>query len=123
MNYRKTIVRLMIVALVLGGIASTATAAVIGTPDALAMDRSGSRLASVQAGLVRADVQQAMIQLGVDPAQAQLRVAALSEPELARLQNELDQMPAGGILGLIGAVFVVLLILEITGVIDVFKKV
>jgi len=123
MNYRKTIAHLMIVALVFGGIASTATAAVIATPDALAIDHSGNRLTSVQAGLARADVQQAMIELGVDPVQAQLRVAALSGPELARLQNELDQMPAGGILGLIGAVFVVLLILELTGVIDIFKKV
>jgi hypothetical protein len=33
-------------------------------------------------------------------------------------------LPAGGsLLGLIGAVFVVLLILEVTGVIDIFKKV
>ena len=40
------------------------------------------------------------------------------------VQGELDKLPAGGsALGIIGAVFLVLLILEITGVIDIFKKV
>jgi hypothetical protein len=74
--------------------------------------------------MARHDVQQAMIQLGVDPVEADLRVAALSGPELAQLQGQLEQLPAGGsLLGLIGAVFVILLILEVTGVIDIFKKV
>jgi hypothetical protein len=108
---------------VLSGVSSVATAAVVSTRDALAMDQPGQRLSAVQAGLARADVQEAMIALGVDPLEAQARVAALDAQQLASLQSQLDQLPAGGILGLIGAVFVVLLILELTGVIDIFKKV
>jgi len=42
---------------------------------------------------------------------------------LAELNSQLDSLPAGGVLALIGAVFVVLLILELTGVINVFSKV
>jgi hypothetical protein len=35
----------------------------------------------------------------------------------------MDQMPAGGdLLAVIGIVFVILLILELVGVIDIFKK-
>jgi len=102
--------------------AGFATAAVVGTADALAMEQRGARLVAVQAGLARTDVQQAMVELGVDPVQAQLRVAALNEQELAQLQGQLDRLPAGGVLELIGAVFLVLLILELTGVIDIFKK-
>ncbi len=110
--------------LVWAGLSTAASAAIIGTGDALAMEQRESRLAVVQAQLAREDVQQAMIQLGVHPKEAALRVAALGERELAQLQGQLEQLPAGGsILGLIGAVFVVLLILEITGVIDIFKKV
>lgn len=106
------------------GVCTSATAAVIGTGDALAMEQHGQRMAAVQAQLARADVQQAMIQLGVDPVEAGLRVAALGEQELAQLQGQLEQLPAGGsALALIGAVFLVLLILEVTGVIDIFKKV
>ena len=110
-------------ALVWAGFATTAAAAVVATGDALAMEQSTTRLAAVQAGMARSEVQQAMISLGVDPAEARLRVAALGEQELAQLQGHLDELPAGGILGLIGAVFVILLILELTGVIDIFKKV
>lgn len=110
--------------LIWAGVSTAASAAIIGTGDALAMEQRELRLAEVQAQLAREDVQQAMIQLGVDPVEASLRVAALGEQELAQLQGQLEQLPAGGsILGLIGAVFVVLLILEITGVIDIFKKV
>ena len=110
--------------LIWAGVSTSAAAAVVGTRDALVLEQRGQRLAAVQAQLAREDVQQAMIQLGVDPAEAGMRVAALSEPELAQLQSQLDQLPAGGsILALIGAVFVVLLILEITGVINIFNKV
>ena len=110
--------------LVWAGLCSSASAAVIGTHEALSMAQHEQRLEAVQAQLARADVQQAMIQLGVDPVEAGLRVAALGEQELLQLQGQLEQLPAGGdILGLIGAVFVVLLILEVTGVINIFNKV
>jgi hypothetical protein len=109
--------------LIWGGLSTTASAAIIGTQDALALEQREARLAVVQAQLAREDVQQAMIRLGVDPVEADLRVAALSGPELAQLQGQLEQLPAGGsLLALIGAVFVVLLILELTGVTDIFKK-
>jgi Family of unknown function (DUF6627) len=122
--YKKLIAVVISSALVWGGFTTTAAAAVVDTRAAMALEARQGHLAGVQAVLARAEVRDAMISLGVDPAQAGLRVAALSEPELARLQGQLDQLPAGGsILGLIGAVFVVLLILEITGVIDIFKKV
>jgi hypothetical protein len=110
--------------LVMGSFSTTAAAAVIGTQDALATDSRQSLLTSVQAQLAREDVRQAMINLGVDPEQAAIRVASLDSRELAQLGAQLDSLPAGGsILALIGAVFVVLLILEVTGVTNVFTKV
>jgi hypothetical protein len=63
-----------------------------------------------------------MLELGVDPVDIQARIAALTEDEVRQLEQHLDQMPAGGILATIGLVFVILLILELTGVIDIFKK-
>ena len=123
MKYSKVIAIVLSSALAWAGFTSSVTAAVVSTRDALAMERPTERLAAVQAELARNDVQQAMIALGVDPVEAQLRVAALGKQELAQLQGKLDELPAGGILGLIGAVFVVLLVLEVTGVIDSCKKV
>jgi hypothetical protein len=65
-----------------------------------------------------------MIDMGVDPAQALLRVSSLSDQELAQLDEQIDTLPAGGdsVLAIIGIVFIVLLILELTGVINIFNK-
>jgi hypothetical protein len=123
MKNSKVIAIVLSVSLTLSGFATAVSAAVVGTGEAFAMEQSGSRLAAVQAKLAREDVRQAMIALGVDPTQAAERVAALDEQELARLDGQLSELPAGGsLLALVGAVFVVLLILELTGVIDIFKK-
>jgi hypothetical protein len=109
--------------LVFTGISMRATAAVIGTQDALSIDARELRIAAIGSKLARDDVRQAMIDLGVDPQQAQLRVASLTDAELQQLDGQLDQLPAGGsALAVIGIVFVVLMILEFTGVIDIFKK-
>lgn len=103
---------------------STASAGVIGTPEYLsAADRAG-QIARIESTLSRADVQAQLVALGVDPVDATQRIAALSDTELSLMTEKLDQLPAGGsFLGVIGIVFVVLLILEITGVIDIFKKI
>ena len=110
--------------LIFTGLTSHVAAAVIGTQQALSMDARSVQIGILEAQLARADVQQAMINLGVDPAQAQLRIASLSDAELLQLSGQLESLPAGGdsVLVLVGAVFVVLLILELTGVIDIFKK-
>lgn len=102
----------------------SATAGMIGTPEFLSGTQRAAQLDQVQAALARADVQQALVSLGVDPAAAGARVANLSDAELARVAGQLDSLPAGGdsLLAVIGIVFVVLLILEITGVTDIFKK-
>ncbi len=109
--------------LVCAGFSTGVAAAVIDTQQAVAMQAREQRVAAANATLAREDVRGAMIELGVDPQQAQLRVASLSDAELTQLEGQLQQLPAGGsALGLVGAVFLVLLILEITGVVDIFKK-
>jgi len=64
-----------------------------------------------------------LLALGVDPSQVEARVAALTDGELRALAGKVSEAPAGGdALAVIGVVFLVLLILEAVGVIDVFKK-
>ena len=61
--------------------------------------------------------------LGVAPEQVEARVAALTDAELRTLAGQMADLPAGGdALAVIGIVFLVLLILEAVGVIDIFKK-
>lgn len=107
------------------GLQSTASAAVIGTQDYLAAEARAGHLAEINEALSRADVQAQLVALGVDPAHAATRAAALSDAELAQVAEQMQTLPAGGdsFLAVIGIVFLVLLILELTGVTDIFKKI
>jgi hypothetical protein len=65
-----------------------------------------------------------MVRLGVDPQTAVNRISALTPAELEQLRHQITTLPAGGdALAVIGVVFLVLLILELVGVTDIFKKI
>lgn len=103
---------------------TSAQAAVISTPDYVASTTRDAQVARVDAVLAREEVREQLQALGVSHEEAMARVAALSPAELQLLNQRMDQLPAGSsILGLIGAVFVVLLILELVGVINVFNRI
>jgi hypothetical protein len=78
------------------GLVQVVGAAIIDTQAAIQLEDRAAAISSVQSKLGRADVRQALIRLGVDPSQAQDRVAALTDTEIAQLQQQLDQLPAGG---------------------------
>lgn len=120
--FRKIIALTLSTTLIWAGFSLPASAAVISTQQVMAIEARDAQISELQAKLARDDVRQAMVELGVDPQQAHARVASLSEQELAQLEGQLDTLPAGGALALIGAVFLVLMILEFTGVIDIFKR-
>ncbi len=80
--------------------------------------------ARVEAALQRADVQARLQQLGVTPELARQRIARLSDAELARLDQRLEQLPAGaGLIEVVGLVFIVLIILDLVGVTNVFTRI
>lgn len=69
----------------------------------------------------RADVQNQLIQLGVDGDLAKTRVAAMTDAEIAQLNQHLAEQPAGqDVLGLAFMVFVVLVVTDMMGATDVF---
>ena len=116
------LIPVMCVSLLLSGFAGTVQATVISTQQAMSAEARVATEADVRAKLARDDVRQAMLRLGADPVQVDGRIASLSDAELMQVQGELDKLPAGGVLAVIGLVFVVLLVLELTGVIDIFKR-
>ncbi len=101
-----------------------ASAAVISTQQYLTSIDREATLARIDAVLARDDLKQQLEKLGVDPIAANERIAALTDEELQLLATDLENLPAGGsLLGVVGIVFIVLLILELVGVIDIFKKI
>ena len=121
---RRCCALLLCVSLVATLMPQAASASMIGTADALAVEQRADSLASARAALDREDVRERLVGLGVDPAEVESRLAALTPDELTLLAGKLDELPAGaGVLEVLGIVLLVLLVLEFTGAIDIFKKV
>jgi hypothetical protein len=100
-----------------------AQAELVTTLQAVEASTRAQDMAAVNAALAREEVRAQFEALGVEPAQIEARVAALTDAELRTLAGQMADMPAGAdALAVIGIVFLVLLILEAVGVIDVFKK-
>jgi hypothetical protein len=98
------------------------SAAVIGTQQALGAEARQLKLEEIRSALASAEVERRMLALGADPAQVQGRLAALSDAELAQLHGELEALPAGGVLATLGVIFLVFLVLHVTGVMKVFRS-
>lgn len=96
-----------------------AQAGVIGTQEAITVTTSVQQ--TVRDLLARQDVRDALTARGVDPAQVDARIAALTDEEARLLADRLDELPAGGnVIGVLFAVFVILLITDILGLTRVF---
>jgi hypothetical protein len=125
--WKKTVVHVLVLALVSAGLPIVAQAEIIGTLAGIESSlESGGRaadLAKIGDLLARDEARARMRALGVDEDQVEMRLARLTDAELNALAKRVDEMPAGaGVLEVVGIVFVVLLILEAVGVIDIFKK-
>jgi len=122
-SFRRTCVALASLSIVSLGMQAPAIAGVVSTAEAASSARGDSPRAIVDATIARGDVQDKLAELGVDAAAIEGRLAALSDQEIATLAAQIESAPAGGdALAVIGIVFVVLIILELVGVIDIFKK-
>jgi len=122
-KFQRTCAAIVSICFLTLGMQAPAAAGIIGTSEAVSAARQQEPLSAVQATLARDDVRGKLAELGVDATELDGRLAALSQAELALLADTLDEAPAGGdALAVIGIVFVVLMILEFTGVIDIFKK-
>ena len=120
---RGALLRLVSVSIVCMGFAQVAPAGMIGTGYLLEDESRAASISRMDILLARADVARQLQAFGVDQAMVMERLDALSTAELLELEGKLDSQVAGGdIIGLIGAVFVVLLILELVGVTDIFKS-
>ena len=120
--WRKSSIAILSVAVFNMGLAGAAQAAIVDTSAMVTTDREAD-LGAVRTQLERADVRAKMEEMGVDATAVDRRVASLNDRELHRLAADMQNAPAGGdVIWLVGAVFVVLIILELTGVIDIFKK-
>lgn len=119
----RSIVALLVLSMGLLGLPAVGSAAPIGTDTLIQLDQREELLSGIQAELARDELRAEFLARGVSPSEVDARVAALSTEELRQLKLQIDELPAGGLLAVIGVVFIVLLILDLTGVTNVFTKV
>lgn len=100
-------------------------AAMIGTETVIDVDRGRQARDLIHTLLAREDVQAALKGHGIDPLEAAKRIDSLSDAEVIRLAEQIDQLPEGSgaiefLIVVILVAFLVLVILDLTGVTDVF---
>ena len=120
--WRKISIAILSAAILNMGLAGAASASIADTSALVTTDRA-SDLNAVRSNLERADVRAKFEEMGVDATAVDRRIASLNDRELHQLAADMKNAPAGGdAVWIVGAVFIVLIILELTGVIDIFKK-
>jgi|GEM_PF-459090 len=106
------------------GMVSTKTIIDQQAPDAGTPAQSLSSREQIRDLLTRDDVRAEMIALGITPAEAELRLASLTDQEVADIAGRLDQLPAGEGLGtiliVIFIVFGVAVLLDALGLLNIF---
>ena len=101
-------------------------AAMIDTETVIDMARGQEARDCLNQIVTRQDVKAVFISYGIDPLEAKARLDTLSDTEIVRLYDQIEQLPAGGSdLGtafiVIGVVFIILFITDILGFTDVFS--
>jgi len=96
-------------------------AAMFTTPDVLQSQQSEYDRQQLAELLDREDVQKQLLAYGVAPEQVQERVNNMTDAEVAQLNDQIADMPAGGILGAILLIFVVFVITDVIGATDIFS--
>jgi VIT1/CCC1 family predicted Fe2+/Mn2+ transporter len=102
-----------------------AHAAIVATEQVIREDVATENRVRVMTLLAREDVRREMEALGIDPEEATARTKALSDEEITRIANKLDEMAVGqsAVAAIIGAavfIFIVLLITDILCLTNVF---
>ncbi len=112
------------VCLLTASMVQPAVAAIISTETAIELEHRQTRVDHISDVLAQENVRSMLVRMGVDPVYANTRVAALTDEELEALQQNLDQIPAGGVgfVEVVGIVAIVLIVLELLHVTNFFNE-
>jgi len=111
---------LMVLLLAYGNWGSFAHAGMIATNAMIEFQGASYSKQDLQTALNSEALQAQLHTMGVDVAQLHDRIASLTPSEIQQLNSELEQQPAGGIVGALVTVFIVLVITDMLCATDVF---
>ena len=111
--------------LMLSGLCQSVSAAMITTEAIVNLDRGQNPRDYLNNLLAREEIQAALRLHGIDPQEAQDRIDNLSDDEIDKFAQEMDQLHAGGgfletFIVIVFLTFLILLVTDISGYTDVF---
>lgn len=100
-------------------------AAMVRTETVLTLSTAKNVRENLDQFLKREDVKAIMMAQGISHIEAKARVDSLSDAEIMKIADKMEQLPAGGstfgvIMGAVVIIFIVLLITDILGYTDIF---
>lgn len=96
----------------------TATAGMIGNQVILAQD---TQRQAVMQQLQRSEVREQLLSMGVQPEAVERRIQQLSDAEVAQLNRQIANAPAGsGVVELVVLLFLVFVVTDVIGATDIF---
>jgi len=99
----------------------TAMAGMIGNTAIMAQSEQGTERQALIQQLQRSEVREQLLSMGVQPEAVERRIQQLSETEVAQLNQQIANAPAGsGVIELLVLVFLVFVITDVIGATDIF---
>ncbi len=101
---------------------SQAQAAIIANAQIIDQVQQVNDKAALLQTINRVDVQEQLLTMGVDTAELESRVSQMTQQEIAQLNQQINDLPAGGssILGIIVLIFIIFIITDVIGATDIF---
>lgn len=104
-----------------GSVTLPAQAAMISTPEVIQSQQSAYDREQLASLLDRAEIQEKLLSMGVTPDTVQERITSMTDFEVAQLNQQINDLPAGsGVLGAVVLIFVVFVITDAIGATDIF---
>jgi len=121
---QRFICQLLCVLMVTANLQGLAVAGIVSTNAIQHSEQATQQQDAIKNLITRSDIRDALISNGVSADEVMARVNNMSDTELATLHGKLDQIPAGqGALETVLLVFVILILLDLTGVTDIFPRI
>lgn len=118
---RKTFLYTLLLSLC-AGFQTTAMAGVVGNDQLSVESELQIKRDEVATFIAREDVRAALVKAGVSEADVNTRVQNLTDAQVLQIHKQMSDLPAGGdgALGIIIAIIVIFMLLDLAGVTDIF---
>jgi hypothetical protein len=123
MKYGRKVTSLILCVLLVNMSFGTATEGMLGNAAIMAQSEQTAEREAVLGQLKRSEVREQLLAMGVQPEAVESRVLQLSDAEVAQLNQQIADAPAGSssVLGAIVLIFIVFVITDVIGATNIFS--